>query len=97
MSSQLGELSAGVVFVCRQPGCLVRYHPSKGYFLDTDDENVLAEEILPRVRCPFDQQPMYLADSLSKSSNYRLWKCPECGTPRSNADFSNELGKKAGA
>lgn len=92
-----GSESEDALFRCQEAGCLIRFHPSRGYFLDTQDKMTLEDEILPRVRCSVDQSPMYLAETQAKSKNYRLWKCPECGASRTNEGGSNGLEKKAGA
>ena len=97
MGLELGSKSENAVFRCQDPGCLIRFDVSRGYFLDTEDKVALEEEILPRVRCSLHDSPMYLAESQTKSKNYRLWKCPECGASRTNEGTSNGLEKKAGA
>ena len=97
MGLEPGTQSKEGLFHCKEPKCLIRFETSRGYFLHTEDKTILEQEILPRVRCSVDKYPMYLAESQTKSKNYRLWKCPECGGTRTNEEISNGLGKKAGA
>lgn len=85
------------VYVCGEPDCPIRFDRSRGYFLDTTDKIILAEEILPRVMCASDGRPMYLAEVQAERRSFRLWKCPECGASRTDEETSNGLGKKMGA
>jgi ribosomal protein L37AE/L43A len=91
------ESTEPLLYVCREPGCLIRYDSSTGYFLDATDKKAFEQEILPRVKCPSDQRPMYLARVQPERSSFRLWKCPECGASRTNEGYSSGLGKKMGA
>lgn len=97
MSLEFGRESEDALFRCQEPGCLIRYGTSRGYFLDTQDKMTLEQEILPRVSCPVDESPMYLAEAQTESKSYRLWKCPGCGISRTNEEISNGLEKKARA
>ena len=84
-------------YACQVPGCLVLYHGSRGYFLDTKSANII-EEMTPRVSCSNDGQHMYLAEVKPEERNFRLWKCPECDQIHTNTeDTSGGLGKKMGA
>ena len=49
MSLEVGSESGDTRFRCQEPGCLIRFNASCGYFLDTQDKMTLDEEILPRV------------------------------------------------
>jgi hypothetical protein len=81
------------VYVCQEGGCLVRYQASGGYSLDTDNRNIIEQEIKPRVRCSRDGLFMYLAEVRPEQRSFRLWKCPEC-----DASYSHQPSeKKAGA
>lgn len=84
-------------FRCQEASCLVRFNASRGYFLDTEDKMTVEQEILPRVFCPSDRSPMYLAETQTKSKSYRLWKCPACSASRTNEGISDGWGKTAGA
>ena len=97
MGLERASESEGASFRCEEPGCLIRFNASRGYFLDTKDNMTLEQEILPRVFCSSDKSPMYLAETQTKFKSYRLWKCPECGTSRTNEGISDGWGKTAGA
>ena len=99
LSGLPSESIDALVFVCQEPGCLVRYDTSKGYYFDVDnsDRETQERETPPRLRCPSDGRAMYIAQTLSELKSFRLWKCPECGSTRTNEDSSTGLGKKMGA
>ena len=87
--STANEVSAqSVTFGCPEPGCLVHYRSSKGYFLLAHDEkgNGSNPESGPRVRCKEDGAPMYLSEFLPQRPTLRLWKCPLCGFLRATHD-----------
>jgi hypothetical protein len=92
-----GELLEAVLYACREPGCLIRYDSAHGYFIDTKDARTIELEMAPRVSCPGDGHPMYLAEVRPERRSFRLWKCPECNASRTNDESSHELGKKLGA
>jgi hypothetical protein len=75
-------------YVCEEPGCVVRYNSSRGYFITTQDGSQLESEIMPRVSCPQDKQLMYLAEIRPNQRSYRLWRCPECDMSRTNEELS---------
>jgi ribosomal protein L37AE/L43A len=89
-----GESAEPLLYVCPQPGCPIRYESSRGYFLETADKEAVEQEILPDVLCPSDERPMYLAKVDAERRSFRLWKCPKCGSTRTNDGSSGELGKK---
>jgi ribosomal protein L37AE/L43A len=91
------ESTEPLLYVCPEPACPIRYESSRGYFIDIEDKKAVEEEILPRVSCPSDERPMYLAKVHARRRSFRLWKCPECGATRTNEGSSDELGKKMGA
>jgi hypothetical protein len=94
----LSEPAEGMLYACREPGCLIRYNVSHGYFLDTKDAETVELEIIPRVTCSNDAQRMYLAEVMPERRSFRLWKCPECNQSCiNNEDTLGELGKKMGA
>ena len=86
-----------MLYACREPGCLIRYDSSHGYFLGTEDANTIAQETTPRVTCPNDGYVMYLAEVLPERRTFRLWKCPKCNASRTNGESSHGLGEKMGA
>jgi hypothetical protein len=91
------ESTEPLFYVCPAPGCPIRYESSGGYIIETADKEAVEQEILPRVRCPSDERPMYLAKVEAERRSFRLWKCPECGSTRTNEGSSGEVGKKMGA
>lgn len=95
--SLLSEPAEGVLYTCREPGCLVCYKGSDGYFIDAKDLKTIEEEITPRVSCPKDGHLMYLAEVIPQRRSFRLWKCPECNGNRTNEETSGGLEKKLGA
>jgi len=84
-------------YTCREAGCLIRYDSSHGYFIDTIEAKTIEQEMVPRVSCPGDEHPMYLAEVRPERRSFRLWKCPECNTSRTNEESLHGLGKKVGA
>ena len=80
------EPPEGLLYACQEPGCLVRYDTSCGYFLDTNDTKTIGLEIKPRVSCINDGYRMYLAEVMPERSSFRQWKCPECNERRTNEE-----------
>ena len=91
------EPAEKLLYVCAEPGCLIRYNSSAGYFLDTEDAKTIEQEMAPRVSCPNDEHPMYLAEVRPERRSFRLWKCPECNASRSNEESLHGFGKKVEA
>lgn len=88
-----GEGHAGqtLAYACPRPDCGVRYTPSKGYFLAANGGQ-RELDMTPRVKCPRDGQAMYLAETNPEKRAFRLWRCPECGSSRTNEEgVSNEV------
>jgi hypothetical protein len=97
LAKLLSESAQGVLYACREPGCLVRYDSSRGYFIDGNTVETVEREITPRVTCSIDGQLMYLAEVMPERKSFRLWKCPECNETRTNGETSGGLEKKIGA
>jgi hypothetical protein len=91
------ESTEPLIYVCREPGCRIRYESLTGYFIDAAESRTVEQEIPPRVSCPSDERPMYLAKVLPERRSFRLWKCPKCGATRTNEESSGGLKKKMGA
>lgn len=72
-------------YACPEPDCSVRYSPSNGYFLAPEHGQV-ASYLTPRVTCPCDGQPMYLAEINQEKRAFRLWRCPQCDARRTNEE-----------
>ncbi len=92
-----GELLEALLYACREPGCLIRYDSSHGYFIDTKDAKTIEQEMAPRFSCPGDEHPMYLAEVRPERRSFRLWKCPECNASRTNEESLHGFGKKVEA
>jgi rubredoxin len=79
------------LYVCQEPGCFVCYDGSQGYLIDKQDADTTEEDIKPHVSCPNDGHLMYLAEVRPERKNFRLWKCPECNTIRTNEQLSDAV------
>jgi hypothetical protein len=77
------------LYACQEPGCYVCYDSSQGYFISKQDADTTDLDIRPRVNCPHDGHPMYLAEVRPEKKSFRLWKCPECKTIRTNEEWSD--------
>jgi len=77
------------LYACQEPGCLVHYASSRGYFIVAAGANATEREMEPRVRCPKDGQFMYLAKVEPAKRSFRLWKCPECAASHTNQEISS--------
>jgi len=98
MSLEFGsEPLEALLYACREPGSLIRYDSSHGYFSDLMDAKTILQEMVPRVSCPGDEHPMYLAEVQPEKKKFSLWKCPECNASRTNKESLLGLGKKIGA
>ena len=48
--------------------------------------------MMPDVRCPHDGQPKYVAETNPEKSAFRLWRCPQYDSSRTNEeDLVNQL------
>jgi hypothetical protein len=66
-------------YACPETDCMVHYSSSDGYFLRRQNGNEIeTDPLMPRVRCPQDGMPMYLAEVLPERKSFRMWKCPKC-------------------
>ena len=72
-------------YTCPRPDCVVHYNPSKGYFLVAGKGQIELDST-PRVKCSVDGRPMYLAETNPQKRSFRLWKCPQCGSTRTNEE-----------
>jgi len=77
------------LYACREPSCFVCYESSQGYFINKQDAETTEPDIRPRVSCPNDGHLMYLAEVRPERKSFRLWKCPECSTIRTNEELSD--------
>ena len=83
-----GESAETLLYACHEPGCLVHYHSSGGYFIVAQDAKTIERDVVPGVRCPKDGHLMYLAEAPPERRSFRLWKCPECKSSRTNAEIA---------
>lgn len=72
-------------YACPQPDCGVRYTPSNGYFVVSKQAQVELD-MTPRVICLRDGRPMYLAELNPTKRDFRLWRCPQCDSTRTNEE-----------
>jgi hypothetical protein len=77
------------LYACQKPGCFVCYDSAQGYFINKQDADTTEQEISPRVSCRNDGHLMYLAELRPERKSFRLWKCPECNTIRTNEELSD--------
>ena len=75
-----------LVYACPEPDCLVHYNSSRGYFAVVHNGNGVDPDMTPEVWCSQDGLPMYLAEVLPAQRSFRLWRCPQCHSSRSNND-----------
>jgi hypothetical protein len=73
-----------LVYACPEPGCQVHYQEFRGYFIPLQEADTIARDMVPGVRCSKDGQLMYLTEVRPARKSFRLWKCPQCNTSRSN-------------
>src|SRR6266403_1584345 len=83
------ELAQTLVYACPEPGCLIHYNSSRGYFAVVHNGNGIDRNMMPEVRCSQDGLPMYLAEVVPAQRSFRLWRCPQCNSSRRHDD---ELG-----
>jgi hypothetical protein len=81
-----GDAAETFAYACAEPDCLVHYNISCGYFLLSQNGSTNELDMVPRVRCPHDGTPMYLAEIDSERNGFRLWICPQCDGRRTNAE-----------
>jgi hypothetical protein len=82
-------------YACPQPDCTVHYNASNGYFV-VPNNGQAGSDIAPRLKCPRDGQPMYLADTNPEKRDFRLWRCPQCDSTRTNEEgLVNEVPQQS--
>jgi len=75
-----------LAYACTEPDCLVHYSIYRGYFILSQNGNTHELDMVPRVRCPHDGTPMYLAEVDPDKKGFRLWICPQCDGRRTNEE-----------
>ena len=75
-----------LAYACTEPDCLVHYSIYRGYFILSRNGNTKELDMVPRVRCPHDGTPMYLAEIHQAKRDFHLWRCPhpQCDARRTN-------------
>jgi hypothetical protein len=73
-------------YACTEPDCVAHYNISRGYFMLSRNGNTSELDMVPKVTCPRDRVPMYLAEIDLEKRDFRLWKCPQCGKTRTNEE-----------
>ncbi len=86
LSKSEGEDTQTIAYACPEPDCLVLYNSSRGYFMLSQIGNLDELDMVPRVRCPHDGMPMYLAQINTEKRGFRLWRCPQCDGRRTNEE-----------
>jgi len=81
-----GKAKQTLAYACTEPDCLVHYNIFRGYFMLPQDGNMNQMDRVPRVRCPRDGAPMYLAETDLEKKEFRLWRCPQCDARRTNEE-----------
>jgi hypothetical protein len=79
-----GQETQTQAYACPWPDCLVHYNITRGYFMLSQDGNMSEPDMVPRVTCPRDGMPMYLAEINLEKRGFRLWRCPQCDAKRTN-------------
>jgi hypothetical protein len=74
-----------LTYTCPQPGCGAHYVAPNGYFVVPKNGNA-GSDMTPRVTCARDGQPMYLAEINPEKQDFRLWRCPQCDSTRTNEE-----------
>jgi hypothetical protein len=72
-------------YACSARDCAVHYTPSEGYFV-AGEQGQVELDVISRVKCPRDGQPMYLAEINPQKRAFRLWRCPQCDASRTNEE-----------
>ncbi len=86
LSKSEGEDTQTIAYTCPEPDCVVLYNSSRGYFMLRQNRNLSELDMVPRVRCPHDGMPMYLAEINPEKRGFRLWRCPKCDGRRTNEE-----------
>ena len=81
-----GDARHTLAYTCTEPDCLVHYNIYRGYFTLSQNGNTNELDMVPRVRCPHDGTPMYLAETDREKKDFRLWRCPYCDGRRTNEE-----------
>jgi hypothetical protein len=86
-----GRETQTVAYACTESDCPVHYNISSGYYMLSRDRNLGELDMVPKISCPRDRTPMYLAEIDPEKRSFRLWRCPVC-----DLTLTNEEGLAAG-
>ena len=75
-----------LAYACTEPDCFVHFNTYRGYFILSQNGITNEPDTVPRVRCPHDGTPMYLAEIDLRIRAFRLWICPQCDRRRTNEE-----------
>jgi len=81
-----GDAKHSLAYACTEADCLVHYNIPGGYFMLRQNGNTNELDMVPRVWCPHDGTPMYLAESDLEKRGFRLWRFPQCDARRTNEE-----------
>ena len=85
---ELASNEYGLAYACRELDCLVHYTRSRGYFLNTQNRDLIEQELAPHEHCSVDGHPMYLLEVQPAHPSFRLWRCPKCNMSRGAGTLS---------
>ncbi|SRR6266446_2122919 len=80
-----GPPTQTLAYACPVTDCTVHYTVSSGYLIDGNNGHVEGD-MTPRVICPRDGRRMYLAEINPEKRAFRLWRCPQCDSSRTNEE-----------
>jgi hypothetical protein len=86
LNSERDDPTQTLAYACTEPDCLVHYNTYRGYFILSQNGIKNEPDTVPRVRCPHDGTPMYLAEIDLQKRAFRLWICPQCDRRRTNEE-----------
>src|SRR5947207_15073755 len=73
-------------YACQEPGCLIRYDGSRGYFMQTKDANILGVAVTQRVNRSNEEQHMYLSEVTPERRKSCISTSPKCSLSTINTD-----------
>jgi hypothetical protein len=80
-----GPPTQTAAYACPAPDCTVQYTMANGYFIPGSNGHVKGD-MTPRIICPRDGRLMYLAEINPAKRDFRLWRCPQCDSSRTNEE-----------
>jgi hypothetical protein len=74
-----------VLITAESPPTQTPAYACPGYFIAAKHGQV-ERDMVPRVTCPHDGQRMYLSEINPERREFRLWRCPQCDSTRTNEE-----------